>query len=65
MDIVEFLMNRRENLRSEGLREALRADAWRAEPVGGLRAVVGSDGVVGVADYDPVLRAHCRVDREG
>ena len=65
MDIVEFLMNRRENLRSEGLREALRADACRAEPVRVGRPVPGAEGVAGVADYDPVLRAHCRVDREG
>jgi hypothetical protein len=55
---------------SEWLRERLKWDSLRGREKGvdlGVPAVkVGNvEREVGLADYDPVLRAHCRLDEAG
>ena len=55
---------------SEWLRERLKWDSLRARERAvdlGVPTVKPGDAarVVGPADYDPVLRAHCRLEEEG
>ena len=54
---------------SAWLREQLKMDAWRARlatvdsGVGTSKPVDG-EKVVSIEEYDPVLRSHCRFDKE-
>ena len=65
MSIVSYLTVRSgERASAEALLERLRADSVRAEDLAcdraGARKKAG-ERYEGVEDYDPVLRAHCRL----